>query len=126
VKLYNTETKTKTDFVPRDPSHVTMYVVDISVITEKFTKAYHQDLAALGVLAPDVEPKVTDHIAEIHQFIQSLIDKGHAYEGEGNVLFNVSSFDAYGGLSKRNPDELLAGARIDVASYKKHPARLAY
>ena len=176
MKLYNTETKTKTDFVPRDPSHVTMYVcgptvysyahignarpavifdmvarvlrtqfprvtyarnitdiddkinaaaaeqgVDISVITEKFTKAYHQDLAALGVLAPDVEPKVTDHIAEIHQFIQNLIDKGHAYEGEGNVLFNVSSFDEYGGLSKRNPDELLAGARIDVASYKKHP-----
>ena len=95
--------------------------VDISVITEKFTQAYHQDLAALGVLAPDVEPKVTDHIDEIHQFIQSLIDKGHAYEGEGNVLFSVSSFEAYGGLSKRDPEELLAGARIDVASYKKHP-----
>ena len=176
MKLYNTETKAKTDFIPRDPDHVTMYVcgptvysyahignarpavifdmvarvlrtqyprvtyvrnitdiddkinkaaaeqgVDISVITEKFTQAYHQDLAALGVLAPDVEPKVTDHIVEIHQVIQSLIDKGHAYEGEGNVLFSVSSFNAYGGLSKRNPDELLAGARIDVASYKKHP-----
>ena len=176
MKLYNTETKTKADFIPSDPDHVTMYVcgptvysyahignarpavifdmvarvlrtqyprvtyvrnitdiddkinkaaaeqgVDISVITEKFTQAYHQDLAALGVLAPDVEPKVTDHISEIHQFIQKLIDKGHAYEGEGNVLFSVSSFDAYGGLSKRNPDELLAGARIDVASYKKHP-----
>jgi len=176
VKLYNTESKTKTDFVPSDPEHVTMYVcgptvysyahignarpavifdmvarvlrtqfprvtyarnitdiddkintaaaeqgVDISVITEKFTQAYHEDLAALGVLAPDVEPKVTDHISEIHQVIQSLIDKGHAYEGDGNVLFSVSSFDAYGGLSKRNPDELLAGARIDVASYKKHP-----
>jgi len=116
VKLYNTETKAKTDFIPRDPDHVTMYVcgrnitdiddkinkaaaeqgVDISVITEKFTQAYHQDLAALGVLAPDVEPKVTDHIVEIHQVIQSLIDKGHAYEGEGNVLFSVSSFNAYG------------------------------
>ena len=95
--------------------------VDISVITEKFTQAYHEDLAALGVLAPDVEPKVTDHISEIHQVIQILIDKGHAYEGDGNVLFSVSSYGAYGGLSKRNPDELLAGARIDVASYKKHP-----
>jgi len=93
--------------------------VDISVISERFTKAYHEDLSALGVLAPDVEPKVTDHIQHIHDVIQSLIDKGHAYEGEGNVLFSVASYEGYGDLSKRNPDELLAGARIDVASYKK-------
>ena len=93
--------------------------VDISVVTERYTKAYHDDLEALGVLPTDIEPKVTDHIEEIHKMIQSLIDKGHAYAAEGNVLFNVSSFSDYGSLSKRDPEELLAGARVDVASYKK-------
>lgn len=93
--------------------------VDISVVTERYTKAYHQDLAALGVLPTDIEPKVTDHIQEIHQMIQSLIDRDHAYVAEGNVLFSVSSFSDYGALSKRDPEELLAGARVDVASYKK-------
>ncbi len=176
MKLYNTETKTKTEFVPIDPNHVTMYVcgptvynychignfrppvvfdvlarvlrakfpkvtyarnitdiddkinvaaaeqgVEISVITEKFTKAYHDDLAVLGVLPTDVEPKVTDHVAEIHQEIQSLIDRGHAYEAEGHVLFSVASYPDYGQLSKRDPEELLAGARVDVAAYKKDP-----
>jgi len=93
--------------------------VDISVISERYTEAYHDDLAALGVLPTDIEPKVTDHVAEIHQMIQSLIDKGHAYAADGNVLFDVSSYSDYGALSKRDPEELLAGARVDVASYKK-------
>ncbi len=93
--------------------------VDISVISEKFTQAYHDDLAVLGVLPTDIEPKVTDHVAEIHQEIQSLIDRGHAYEAKGHVLFSVGSYQDYGQLSKRNPDELLAGARVDVAAYKK-------
>ena len=174
VKLYNTETKTKSEFVPIDPEHVTMYVcgptvynychignfrppvvfdvlarvlrakypkvtyarnitdiddkinaaaveqgVEISHISEKFTKAYHDDLAVLGVLPTDIEPKVTDHVAEILQEIQSLIDRGHAYEAEGHVLFSVSSYPDYGQLSKRDPEELLAGARVDVAAYKK-------
>lgn len=174
MKLYNTETKTKTEFVPIDPQHVTLYLcgptvynychignfrppvifdvlvrllrkqfpkvtyarnitdiddrinqaaaeqgVDISVISERFTQAYHDDLAALGALPPDLEPKVTEHIEEIHQVIQVLIDKKHAYVAEGNVLFSVSSFDGYGKLSRRDLDEMLAGARIDVAPYKK-------
>lgn len=176
MKLYNTETKTKAEFVPIDPNHVTMYVcgptvynychignfrppvvfdvlarvlrakypkvtyarnitdiddkisaaaaeqgVDISQISEKFTQAYHDDLAVLGVLKTDVEPKVTDHVAEIHQEIQSLIDRGHAYEAQGHVLFSVASYADYGKLSKRDPEELLAGARVDVAAYKKDP-----
>jgi cysteinyl-tRNA synthetase len=93
--------------------------VDISVISERYTEFYHQGLTALGVLPPDVEPKVTEHISEIHQKIQALIDGGHAYEAEGHVLFDVPSYAGYGALSRRDPDELLAGARIDVASYKK-------
>lgn len=93
--------------------------VEISTISERFTQAFHDDLAVLGVLPPDLEPKVTDHVAEIHQKIQSLIDRGHAYVAEGHVLFSVESYPGYGQLSKRDPEELLAGARIDVAAYKK-------
>ena len=95
--------------------------VDISVISERYTQAYHDDLEALGVLPPDVEPKVTDHISEIHRMIADLIESEHAYEAEGHVLFSVPSFEGYGQLSKREPDELLAGARVDVAPYKKDP-----
>lgn len=93
--------------------------VDISVISEKFTQAYHEDLTTLGVLPTDIEPKVTEHVEQIHSMIQSLIDAGHAYEAEGHVLFSVSSFTEYGRLSKRDPEELLAGARVDVAPYKR-------
>jgi len=176
VKLYDTESKTKREFIPIDPENVTMYVcgptvyshshignmrppvvfdilarvlrsqfpklsyarnitdiddkinksaaeegVDISVISERFTEIYHQDLAALGVLPTDVEPKVTEHIDEIHTMIADLIGAGHAYTAEGHVLFDVPSYKDYGGLSKRAPEELLAGARVDVAAYKKDP-----
>lgn len=174
MKLYDTESKEKREFVPRDPQNVTLYVcgptvygychignfrppvvfdvlarvlraqypaltyarnitdiddkinkaaadegVGIDVIAERYTQAFHADLAALDVLPPDVEPKVTEHIQEIHQLIQRLLDKGHAYEAQGHVLFSVSSFDNYGQLSKRDPEELLAGARVDVAAYKQ-------
>ncbi|MCH2191131.1 MAG: cysteine--tRNA ligase [Gammaproteobacteria bacterium] len=176
MKLYNTETKTKSEFEPINPEHVTMYVcgptvynychignfrppvvfdvlarvlrakypkvtyarnitdiddkinaaaaeqgVDISVISEKFTQAYHDDLDVLGVLPTDVEPKVTEHVTDIHDQIQSLIDGGHAYAADGHVLFSVGSYEGYGELSKRDPEELLAGARVDVAAYKKDP-----
>ena len=67
----------------------------------------------------DVEPKVTEHIDNIHQLISDLIDSGHAYEAEGHVLFSVSTYSEYGQLSKRDTEELLAGARVDVAAYKK-------
>jgi cysteinyl-tRNA synthetase len=175
VKLYNTETKSKTEFVPIDPNNVTVYVcgptvwnhahignyrppvvfdvltrvlrsqfqgvtyarnitdiddkinkaaaeqgVEISVISELYTAFFHEGLEALGVLPPDVEPKVTDHVEEIHLKIQALIDGGYAYESNGHVLFDVPSYAGYGELSRRDPNELLAGARIDVASYKKN------
>ena len=93
--------------------------VEISVITEKFTQAYHEDLAALSVQAPSHEPKVTDNLDAITEMIQSLIDGEHAYEAEGHVLFSVKSFADYGSLSGRDPEELLAGARVDVAPYKR-------
>jgi cysteinyl-tRNA synthetase len=93
--------------------------VEISVITEKFTKAYHEDLGALGVKAPTHEPKVTDNLEAITDMIQSLIDSEHAYEAEGHVLFSVSSYQDYGKLSGRDPEELLAGARVEVAPYKR-------
>lgn len=174
MKLYNTETKSKQEFQPIDPDHVTMYVcgptvysyahignarppvvfdvlarvlrrefpkvtyarnitdiddkindsaakegVDISVISERFTQAYHEDLAALGVLPTDLEPKVTEHIEEIHAMISALIESGNAYEAKGHVLFSVASYNDYGSLSKRDMEQMLAGARVDVAAYKK-------
>ncbi len=174
MKLYNTESKSKSEFVPANPEHVTMYVcgptvysyahignarppvvfdilarvlrsqyqkvtyvrnitdiddkinkaaategVEIKVISERYTKAYHDDLAALGVQPPTIEPKVTEHVAEIHNIIANLIESDHAYEAEGHVLFSVSSYAEYGQLSKRDPEELLAGARVEVAPYKR-------
>ncbi|AWV07622.1 cysteine--tRNA ligase [Marilutibacter maris] len=93
--------------------------VPISVITERFTAAYREDMAALGVAAPDLEPAATAHIGEIIAMIQRLVEAGHAYAAEGHVLFAVDSFDRYGKLSGRDPDEMLAGARIEVAPYKR-------
>jgi len=91
-------------------------------ITERFTEAYHQDLDALGVLAPDIEPRVTETMPHIIGMIQTLIDAGAAYEAEGHVLFNVPAFERYGELSRRDRKELVAGARVEVAPYKKDPA----
>lgn len=175
MKLYNTESKSKEEFIPTDSQHVTMYVcgptvygnshignmrppvvfdvlarvlrrkfpkltyvrnitdiddkinkaaadegVDISVISQRYTDIYYADLKALGVLPVDIAPKVTEHIDEIHHMIKGLINSGHAYEAEGHVLFNVAEFAAYGQLSKRDPEELLAGARVEVATYKRN------
>jgi cysteinyl-tRNA synthetase len=95
--------------------------VAISAITDRFAAAYREDMAALGVAAPDIEPCATDHIPEIIAMITNLIDGGHAYAAEGHVLFDVSSFADYGKLSGRDPDDLLAGARVEVAPYKRNP-----
>ena len=95
--------------------------VPIDVIATRYTEAYHQDMAALGVLAPDVEPRATDHVAGILAMIQALIDAGHAYAADGHVLFRVASFPEYGRLSRREQRELLAGARVEVAPYKEAP-----
>ncbi|MDH3747053.1 MAG: cysteine--tRNA ligase [Gammaproteobacteria bacterium] len=93
----------------------------INEITEKYKRAYNADMGALGVLAPDIEPCATDHISEMIDMIKTLIDKGHAYEADGHVLFDVASDPEYGSLSKRNLREMIAGARVEVAPYKKAP-----
>lgn len=94
----------------------------IDVITQRTTKAYHDDMDALGTLRPDIEPRATQHIPEMIQMIQTLIHKGYAYEVEGHVLFSVTTDPQYGKLSRRNRDELIAGARVEIAPYKRDPA----
>jgi len=84
----------------------------IEEITERFIKAYNDDMGALGVCPPDIEPRATHHIDEMVAMIGKLIDKGFAYEAEGHVLFDVSSNAAYGSLSKRDLREMIAGARL--------------
>ncbi len=96
--------------------------VPIETITKKFTDIYNADMAALGVLAPDHQPRATDTVPEMIAIIENLITRGHAYVAEGHVVFNVPSFKDYGRLSGRNRDEQIAGARVDVAPYKKDPA----
>ena len=181
IKLHNTRTRTKEEFVPIDPRNVRMYVCGPTVydfahignarpvvvfdvlarllrrlypapdhkvtyvrnitdvddkinaraqetgraiedITAETAAQFHADMGALGALPPDVEPRATQHIGEMIAMIETLIDKGNAYEAEGHVLFNVPSMDDYGRLSRLNRDELIAGARVDPAPYKKNPA----
>lgn len=177
IKLYNSLTRKKEDFVPLDSAHVRLYAcgptvynyahignarmavvfdllsrvlktvypkvtyvsnitdVDdkimaaaketgepIDAITNKYTRIYNHDMAALGCAEPDIQPRATTHIGEMIALIEQLIERDHAYEGDGHVLFNVPSFPAYGGLSGRSRDEQIAGARVEVASYKKDPA----
>jgi cysteinyl-tRNA synthetase len=93
--------------------------VPISTITDKFAAAYRQDMARLGVAPPDLEPEATAHIPQIIGMIEQLIAQGHAYAAEGHVLFSVASFASYGKLSRRDPEEMLAGARVEVAPYKR-------
>ena len=96
--------------------------VPIADLTARTTEAYLADAEALGCLAPTHEPKATDHIPDMLALIARLIERGHAYESEGNVLFDVPSMPAYGRLSGRSLDEQEAGARVEVAAYKKNPA----
>ena len=94
----------------------------IATITDRFSAAYREDMAALGVsgdFAPDIEPAATAHMPQMIAMIERLIGDGHAYAAEGHVLFAVASFDGYGKLSRRDPDDMLAGARVEVAPYKR-------
>jgi cysteinyl-tRNA synthetase len=93
----------------------------IDAVTARTTAQFHADMAALGNLPPDIEPRATEHIAGMIGLIERLILGGHAYAAQGHVLFAVASFDQYGALSGRNADELLAGARVEVAPYKRDP-----
>jgi cysteinyl-tRNA synthetase len=93
--------------------------VPINTITDKFTTIYRQDMAKLGITPPDVEPHATDHIPQIIAMIEKLIGSHHAYAAEGHVLFSIASYADYGKLSRRPMDEMIAGARVDVAPYKR-------
>ncbi len=177
IRLHNTLTRAKDDFVPLDPGHVRMYVcgptvydrahignarpvvvfdvlyrllgaayprvtyvrnitdvddkiidaarargVAIDTLTAETADAFHEDMTALGALPPDVEPRATLHIPQMIAMIERLIAGGHAYEAEHHVLFNVPSMADYGRLSNRDRREMIAGARVEVAPYKKDPA----
>jgi cysteinyl-tRNA synthetase len=184
LRLYNTLTRTKDDFVPIDPANVRMYVcgptvydfahignarplivfdvlfrllrhlygpdhvtyvrnitdVDdkinaraaeeypdlplneaIRLVTERTTEQFHEDVAALGCLPPTVEPRATEHIAEMKAMIETLVAKGFAYVSHDHVLFHVAAMKDYGRLSNRSLDEMIAGARVEVAPYKRDP-----
>jgi len=95
--------------------------VPIGSITDRFIDAYHEDMRALGVLTPDLEPRVTEHMPAIIELIETLIERGHAYVEQGHVLFDVPSYPEYGGLSGRRKQDMVAGARVEVAPYKHDP-----
>ena len=176
LKLHNTLTKQKEDFIPVNDRHVRMYtcgptvynyahignarpavVSDLLVrllrylypkvtyvsnitdiddkiikasketnkpineITKKFEKIYNEDMSSLGVLPPDIQPRATQHISDMINLVKQMIDNGYAYESENHVLFDVTSYKAYGKLSGRDIEDQLAGSRVEVASYKKDP-----
>ena len=176
LRLQNTLTGKKDDFIPLDPNRITLYVcgptvynfvhignarpvvvfdvlyrllqrlypevvyarnitdIDdkiikaaadngeaISTLTERFTQAFADDMASLNAKTPSIIPKATDHIPEMIQMIAILVEKGHAYEADGQVLFAVESMPDYGKLSGRKLEDMLAGARVEVADYKRHP-----
>ncbi len=179
IKLHNTRTRTKEEFVPIDPSNVRMYVCGPTVydrahlgnarpvvvfdvlyrllrevfgvesvtyvrnftdvddkinaratesgrpigdITAETTQWFLDDMGQLGALRPDHMPRATQYIAQMVTMIETLIEKGHAYEAEGHVLFAVESWkEEYGKLSGRSVDDMIAGARVEVAPYKKNP-----
>src|SRR5882762_10940451 len=95
--------------------------ISIRELTERTARQFHEDVAALGCLPPTHEPRATDHIAAMIAMNERLIAAGHAYVAEGHVLYDVSSKPDYGKLARRSLDEMLAGARVEVAPYKKNP-----
>ena len=177
MKIFNTHSGKKEDFVPINPEHIKIYAcgptvynyahignarmavvfdtlvrvlrdlypkvtyvsnitdiddkiidaanelkVPIEDITNKYTNIYNEDMSKLLVMAPDIQPKATEYIPEMIALINDLIDKNHAYEKEGHVLFHVPSYENYGSLSKRNREEQIAGSRVEIAPFKKDPA----
>jgi cysteinyl-tRNA synthetase len=94
----------------------------IDALTQRTAQVFQEDAAALGALRPDVEPRATEHLAPMIAMIERLIAAGHAYVAEGHVLFAVSSMPDYGKLSRRSRDEMIAGARVEIAPYKRDPA----
>jgi cysteinyl-tRNA synthetase len=95
--------------------------VTIYDLTARTAAIYHEDMAALNVLPPDIEPRATDHVEEMIEIITTLIEKKHAYEADGHVLFDTLSMANYGQFARKDQDELINGARVEVAPYKKNP-----
>src|SRR5712671_2672282 len=93
----------------------------IDALTRRTTAEFHADMAALGALPPDIEPRATAYIPQMIALIERLIAAGHAYAAEGHVLFAVASWPSYGKLARRSRDEMIAGARVEVAPYKRDP-----
>ena len=93
----------------------------IDAVTKEFTDKYREDMAQLNALSPDLEPRATENIEPMRDLITQLIARGHAYAAEGHVLFDVTSMPSYGALSGRNLEDMLAGARVEVADYKRSP-----
>ena len=95
--------------------------IPIRDLTERTAAQFHADIAALGALPPTIEPRATEHIPEMIALVERLIERGHAYAAEGHVLFDVASDTSYGELARRSTDEMRAGARVEVAPYKRDP-----
>ena len=95
---------------------------EIGALTERTIQQFHQDIEALGTLKPDIEPRATDHIKDMIKMIDVLLIHGFAYSAEQHVLFHVPALQDYGRLSRRDRDDMVAGARVEVAPYKKDPA----
>ena len=94
---------------------------DIVEVSTEFTQKYREDMAALNALAPTIEPMATEHIEDMIALIERLIAEGHAYEADGHALFAVESMPTYGELSGRKLEDMMAGARVEIADYKRHP-----
>lgn len=97
----------------------------VKEVADRFTDAYNEDLKSLNVMPPDIQPRVMQTIPEIIEFIEGLIEKGYAYESEGDVYFRTGRFDEYGKLSHQPLDDLQAGARVDINEKKEHPLDFA-
>ena len=93
----------------------------ITELAARYAAAYQEDMQALNNLEPTIVPYATEHVGEMVEMVKTLVDQGHAYESQGHVLFAVESMENYGKLSNRSLDDMLAGARVEVADYKKHP-----
>ncbi len=117
-----TYTRNITDIDDKINARAAQMGVPIGTITARFAAAYAEDMAAIGCAPPDVAPRVTEHVPEIVDLVSRLIARGHAYFAEGHVLFHVPSFAEYGRLSGRSLDDMIAGARVEVAPFKRHPA----
>src|SRR4030095_14780656 len=94
----------------------------IADLTTRTTRFYHDDMGALNALPPTKEPRATEFVPQMVAIMETLVAKGFAYAAEGHVLFNVPAMEDYGQLSRRSLDDMIAGARVEVAPYKKHPA----